>query len=347
MPRLSLLRIARQHNALSSVGMAVVSLVVLAVVLELCFGVLNNRKHVVILQQWAGLNCPDPILGYRARPNGRLEDRGYRNGDLIYSAVYTTNASGRRCTPLPPAGARHKFLALFGCSFTYGLCVNDDQTLGACIARRAPDYEPYNFGYQGYGTQHVMLTLEEPLEKEIRQADGIGIYLFDAAHINRAIGAMSCVARWGGDLPSYRLDGETLVREGTFGTAHPWRQHIFSLLYKSQVRSYFDINLPLWPRDRDFHLVARMIDRSSRLFHDKWPGSEFYVVFRPTPPTMQTAESLGRYLDRYGVKYIRCPDIYAGRLDPAAQAVEGLRGHPSPAANEVFAEFLVRHLELG
>lgn len=330
-------------------GLIMASLVLLVVVLELGCLVYNRRHQEFVQHNWDAIREPDPVLGYRPCANGRLQDNGFRNGKPIYSAVYTTNAFRRRTTPVEHPEKRHKFLALFGCSITYGLCVNDDQTLGACLARRAPDYVPYNFGFQGYGPQQAMCTLEQPIENEIQQKAGIGLYFFECCHINRAIGAMSCVTRWGWDFPSYRLDGDTLILEGSFKSAHPWRQQLYTLLDKSQIMHAFSINMPLWWRESHYELVAQMMRRSSELFHAKFPGSEFYVVFRPNPLTEQSFTRLGPYLDRYGVRYLRYSPSIFGNHTPAELSPDGAEndvGHPSALANEIFSECLVRDLKL-
>lgn len=293
---------------------------------------------------WAGLNQPDPILGYRARPSESLMDVGYKNGAVWYSARYTTDVYGRRVTPLFDPRPRPQFIALFGCSIAFGLCLNDDQTLEAWLGRYAPEYMPYNFGYQGYGPQHVMLTLQEPLQNEILQPCGIGLYIFDASHIRRAIGSMVVSTNWGMSFPSYRLENGGVAFEGSFSSAHPWRQRFYGLLHESRLVVCSGFDVPVFLRDKDFELTARIIRQAAQSFHEKWPESEFYVVFYPREGTAATLCAFMPYLDRYGIKYLYPPGLFEGRLPVSARTVDG--GHPTSAANRLMAQWLTRTLHL-
>ena len=332
-----------RRRFLLNAGVVAISLVGVVVLSECLFGFLNYLRQDIVQHNWAGLNEPDSVLAYRGKPNASLKDVAYRNGKRLYSAVYTTNAFGRRNTPMDHPTQRHKFLALFGCSCTYGLCLNDDQTLGACLAQQAPGYAPYNFAYQGYGTQQMMLLLEQPIQNEIPQKEGVGLYLFNLGHVPRVIGSMQVVTNWGWDFPSYRLEGDTLVREGTFKTAHPWRQALYSVLGKSQCLKYFHIDFPIRFRPAHFQLVARMIRRSSELFRQKWPGSEFYVVVGAGEFNTWAFDHIAPYLDLHGIKYIRCPDVFDGKL---AREDWEIAEHPTAMANKILAERLVHELKL-
>jgi len=50
-------------------------------------------------------------------------------------------------------------VAFFGCSFTYGYGVNDDEHYVSLIQRKYPDYKMANFGVIGYGTSQSLLQL--------------------------------------------------------------------------------------------------------------------------------------------------------------------------------------------
>ncbi len=60
------------------------------------------------------------------------------------------------------AGSRPQ-VWVFGCSFTHGWSVNDDQTYVWRLQRRFPEYEFVNFGVSGYGTLHSLIQLRAAL----------------------------------------------------------------------------------------------------------------------------------------------------------------------------------------
>lgn len=54
---------------------------------------------------------------------------------------------------------------IFGCSFTHGWTLNDDETYPWLLQQQLPQYEVVNFGVSGYGTLQSLLQLQEALEK--------------------------------------------------------------------------------------------------------------------------------------------------------------------------------------
>ena len=336
--------IVQQHPILVNALITVLSIGLTVSFLELLLGYLNARNAVNLAKNWHGLNRLDPDFGYKARANDSVIDNCYRNGVPLYSVVYSTDAYGHRVTPVEHREKRHKFLALFGCSMVFGLGVNDDQTIAACLGRCLPDYMPYNFAYQGYGAQQMLLTLQGPIESEIQEKEGVGIYVFIMAHVNRAVGGMNFLNNWGRDCPCYYLDGEELKRNGSFATAHPWRLKVLRLLGRSETLKYCKFTWPLWTRRADVKLTARIIQEAEKVFHQKWPTSPFYVVLYPTKDTTRSSHHIKPFLDEYGLRYIECPDVFDGLTPVKLRTVDG--GHPSAIANEIFAERLVEELGL-
>lgn len=52
---------------------------------------------------------------------------------------------------------------IFGCSFTYGWAINDDDTYAWLLQKDFPDYDVVNFGCSGYGTLHSLIQFREAL----------------------------------------------------------------------------------------------------------------------------------------------------------------------------------------
>jgi hypothetical protein len=53
---------------------------------------------------------------------------------------------------------------IFGCSFTYGWGLKDEETYPWLIQERFPEYEVVNFGVGGYGTIHSLLQFRDALK---------------------------------------------------------------------------------------------------------------------------------------------------------------------------------------
>ena len=54
---------------------------------------------------------------------------------------------------------------IFGCSFTYGWSLNDQETFPWLLQERFPQYEVVNFGANGYSTVQSLIKLREALAK--------------------------------------------------------------------------------------------------------------------------------------------------------------------------------------
>jgi lysophospholipase L1-like esterase len=53
---------------------------------------------------------------------------------------------------------------IFGCSFTHGWSVNDNETYPWLLQERMPEYNVVNYGVSGYGTIHSLLQFREALK---------------------------------------------------------------------------------------------------------------------------------------------------------------------------------------
>jgi hypothetical protein len=107
-----------------------------------------------------------PALGYTHLPgefNVTLPDG--------YAFKVTHQADTLRVThPLETYndGSRKDEIWIFGCSFTHGWTLNDDETYPWLLQQQLPDYEVVNFGVSGYGTLQSLIQFQEALEKRPR-----------------------------------------------------------------------------------------------------------------------------------------------------------------------------------
>jgi hypothetical protein len=148
-------------------------------------------------QRVDGWGIADPVLGYTLPPNAQITEKMTRGATLIYQTTATTDAYHRRLTPIDHVAHRQKFLLFFGCSMTYGLGVQDTETMPFYVAQYASHYHPYNYGVSGYGPHHMLAQLQQGnLTKEIHETNGIAIYTFTDHHIDRAIGTMKVYNQW-------------------------------------------------------------------------------------------------------------------------------------------------------
>jgi len=293
-------------------------------------------------QRIQGWSLPDPFLGHTLPPNARITDKMVRGETLIYQATYTTDAYHRRLTPIAPLEQRHKFLLFLGCSMTFGLGVNDDETMPFYVAQHASHYRPYNYGVSAYGPHNMLAQLQQrDLTKEIHENAGIAIYTFIDHHIDRAIGTMRVYNQWAQHEPFYTLDADDrLVRKGDFSSGRPLLSFLYWVLGKSQLLQHYNITFPVSMRAEHFRLTARIIAEARTALHRQFPKAEFYVLFYPG---VSRGLDLIPYLTEAGVKYLD----YAHLVDwPQPGLTMADHAHPTAQGHRAVAAQLVKDLGL-
>jgi len=276
----------------------------------------------------------DDALGYKPKPNMRVTSIFKENDTVIYNAVYSTDNYSRRLTPDHADGIpKKKFALFFGCSYTFGEGLNDNETLPYFFSRLQPAYRSYNYGLSGYGPQQMLEHLKRKgVETEIAEKKGILIYTFIDHHVNRVIGTMRSYSIWADIMPYYFLDEEQkLVRQGSFRTGRPFLNAVYGVLNKSQVVKALNLD---FPKIRGHHLLltARIFDESKKIFEKKFKSNKFYVLFYPGS---QHVRSLKPYLQQFKIDYLD----YSGLFDPREPQYH-ITGdvHPSAAAFKILAE---------
>src|SRR5262249_14741076 len=109
-----------------------------------------------------------PVLGY-AHIEGRFNItlRGLsptKKNELQFTATHLPNTL-RITRPLDTytSSDDREEVWIFGCSFTHGWSVNDDETFAWLLQKRFPEYNVVNFGVSGYGTVHSLLQFRDAL----------------------------------------------------------------------------------------------------------------------------------------------------------------------------------------
>jgi hypothetical protein len=293
------------------------------------------------LQPVQGWTSADPVLGYKLPPNAQITEKSVVERKVIYDVTASTDAFSRRLTPVDHLEQRRKFLLFFGCSMTYGLGVNDDETMPFYVAQYASRYRPYNYGVSGYGPHHMLAQLQRgDLTKEVNENHGIAIYTFIDHHINRAIGTMRVYNQWEEHAPFYTLDAhDRLVRKGDFTSGRPLVSFLYWILGKSQILQYYNnITFPVSIREEHIRLTARIIAEARTAFQQQFPHADFYVLLYPG---VRRGPDLIPYLTQAGVKYLD----YASFIDwPHHGLTQADGAHPTARGHKTVAAQLAKDL---
>jgi hypothetical protein len=207
----------------------------------------------------------DPQLGYSVWPGERQVSSTKRSKDgvEIYSTIYTIDKHGLRKTR---SGKTDKTVIFFGCSFTFGEGVNDDETLPQKFSETT-GMHALNLGFLGYGPHQMLRMLELDRVKSITGINPtLIVYITLPQHIWRAAGW----ARWDKFGPRYEVvHGQAKYFGSWNGRGHGILERILlkSWIYGS-LRNYgnYDTENEI-ARQRYISIIERSAEISSERYN--------------------------------------------------------------------------------
>ena len=279
-----------------------------------------------------------PLLGYTLQKNCRTQATKYYDKKLLYDVTYTIDANGWRVVPYPSPDSATA-VAFFGCSYTFGEGVNDNETLPYRFAEKSGGrFTAFNFGIHGYGPHQMLAILENELEKPALgvQRPRYAIYQALTSHVSRCTGQSS----WDQSGPKYVLDAQgEPIYTGPFENLY--RSNFMKIMNRSYAgRLWLATTPPSTPADID--LYVGIVKKSADLFHQRY-GGEFYVLLWPT-----WSEDEGRYAQVFAklgakqIRVIKIEDLLPDYKPGAEKYHISLDTHPRPLAYEKIAEGLVK-----
>lgn len=283
-----------------------------------------------------------PLYGRSLVPNAQPRHQLFDHGKFIYDVIYHHDEFGRRITPVTGSRDRKKFIALLGCSYTYGDGVRDTETIPYYLGQMLPDYFPINYGVGGSAAHYFAKMLgTRDLSKEVQQTEGIGIYLYFDNHLERIIGSS---AWWHTEnqYPYYELNSNGgLELHGTFQTGRPWLTRFYEFFEKSNFRKKFNLRLPLWLTPYHLELTCSVLEELKNQFVRQFHRDSFYVGF--LPDSMRDYDELSSCLNKKGVNTLDLRNAYNGFAGELSIPYDM---HPTANANQLLAHAIVESLKL-
>ncbi len=229
---------------------------------------------------------------------------------------------------------------IFGCSFTHGWTLNDEETYPWQLQARLPEYEVINFGVSGYGTLQSFLQLQEALNRRARPRLVILAYASFHDQRNTLLRVRSKqIVPWNklGPLtyPYATLDSQGHLKLGMADVVYhefPLMRylalaHLIETTYNTKVEDYFY---------RSHEVTLALIREMAKVAEAH--GVEFVVVGllsdRLTADTLAYSRSIGLTTGDISVDLSKRENRNLPH-DP----------HPSALANEQYAQKLAAFLQ--
>ncbi|WP_147114475.1 hypothetical protein [Tateyamaria sp. syn59] len=121
---------------------------------------------------------PDPVIGWSLTP-GYQVNVGFRPG-----VVQRIDPDGWRHVPGSDGNKAGLRVGLYGCSFTYGKALADEETFAGQLQAQLPDLRILNRGISGHGTVQNLLQLRRDIA---RQAVDVAVFNIIGDHRYRNI----------------------------------------------------------------------------------------------------------------------------------------------------------------
>lgn len=238
-----------------------------------------RTERIVVCDQGADYIVKDDARGYAATPNIRATEtvRVSATGEEVYRVVYNIDNHGLRKTP-DNSNASSINVLFFGCSFTYGVGVNDDETLPSLFQKIAGErFRSFNFGFHGYGAHQMLSSIERGYMADVLQgrSANIAVYQAIAEHIDRsACKYPYCL--WDVNGPRYVLKENGGIRLAGKCIDGEFLQALFTQFTKSQTVKKFLARFYRYNRE-DIDAFIAIVRESSDVLREKY-GASLHVL---------------------------------------------------------------------
>jgi hypothetical protein len=291
---------------------------------------------------------PDPILGFRPKPNSEALNTATFGPEIVYRRTYHFDADAARLTPQGPAGA-DTYLFL-GDSFVFGQGLPDDETLAAQFAKaNGLKVRAINLGVPGNAPNHLVRAFEAGLlDRYAAQSVKAVVTWIIPAQLARVTGDGS----WLGSSPRYVLEDGKLRHTGSFNE-YRLRHPIAGAKYLlGELFAFVDAIGMKQRQDEQVELFVAMMARLQQFSRDKF-GAPLVVIYSWPDETSQPGHGESEFaqpmlvgvLDRLrklGIPLISV-DHVTGAYDVSRLLIPH-DGHPNAFTTELIAAELKRHL---
>ena len=220
-------------------------------------------------------NVSNEILGYVPTKSQTATAIKYVDQQLIYNVSYTINDVGLRSSSFSKPLHKNQCILFFGDSFTFGLGVNDFETM-PYLVQKLSKYEVYNFGYNGYGPHQMLSSIQHGMVKKIINCQPrIVIYQAALFQVSRSAGSVW----WDKHGPKYiLLPNGSIKYDGHFDDGNQIIKKTRALLAKSFIYNKYFINRENINK-KDIELFIEIIAQSQKFLKEQYPEMEFHVIY--------------------------------------------------------------------
>lgn len=198
---------------------------------------------------------------------------------VISKTHYSLNEFGLRDIGLTEKKDKH--LLLSGCSFIFGLGIEENETLSSVLRNGLPEVNVRNLGFPGGGL-HTALRFSEivPLKKFVPEEEGTFLYVMFSDHLNRFLLRPDFLLWSRSTAPTYQVKDDAVVYDGKLNT------HLS--FWKSKVLNFLSLGgLEKSPEsftDRELEAYLDGVKELKKRYLKEFPRGKFLWMIHPLFP---------------------------------------------------------------
>jgi hypothetical protein len=310
----------------------------------LCFieTVANFFEAKQLIVSSDGWSVRQPIIGWGPEHAGRFHSQKMdpKTGATIYSADYTIDSNLLRQTQ---SSDTNSTVVFFGDSVTFGLGVNDAETLPQAFAD-AFDYKQHvlNLAFPGYGPQQFLRELETGFfDAVIGSQPKLFIFLTGPFHVERT----SCKASWMLNAPRYALENGQVAFKGACyeGTSRRLREWLGNTAFYRLLFAPYDQQL----NHEGVDLYIKILLAAANLGKEKYGAPTLIPYLRAPEDYLRGSgfnnDAIIERLRQNGAIVVDV-SLQKEEAEGATISIKG-DGHPTPFANRARAALLKNYIE--
>jgi hypothetical protein len=307
-----------------------------------------------------GFIVPDDVLGWV--PAKGIQAHAFKAGPaglfhgpkgVLFDTNYTIDSNDLRVAPPWRKDDLAGTALFFGCSFTFGEGLKDNETLPYQVGEQSGGrYRTFNFAFDAYGPSQMLAEIEHGIvQRTVDTTPRYAYYIAIPNHVWRVAGRTA----WGQHAPRYVLDADGTVHQaGHFENRQSLAlrlglgQRIEGQLNKSamwRMLSMGDSRIT----DDDIRLYFAVVRRSKELLEAQYPGIQFRVILWPNQHVSQqraTYEKLRDGFRKMSIPVDLVEDILPGySVDRSPFILSSADHHPNALADRLLAQQVLHEIE--
>lgn len=259
-----------------------------------------------------------------------IREKRFYKDDIFFDAHYNLDDRHVRLSRTEPLNQKLKNFIALGCSYTFGVGVNDSETITGHLAQKIKNYNFFNLGVPGGGLTEI---LDDVYYKDrlthLNKNGGVVVYYFWQDHFRRYFKNIDLPLA---DRTYYEIEDGKLVRSQPYAGVITWKNVFTTLAEKSHFLRHINFgqdNFSIENQDKFVNYLSFV-----QKFYKENYNLDFYVFI--LDPVNTPSKHFLENLTANKIKYIRHKRLI-DRFEQHEITIGG-DGHYNPKGLFVYSE---------